>query len=178
MEKSTKIAILSLLACAGMLPLYGENLIPNGDFKKFDDRGRAAGWVCTHGGEVVEEGPEDSTVLRLFARRKWPDHYTGGTMTVIRNLKPGKYKLSGITKGPAYALYVVFQFQRNNPKGASSKTYFSREQLKKRADGWSDFSVEFSVPEFSPEASLILEPQHGQPDQYQEIGKLQLEPLQ
>ena len=105
MKKYSLLVCLSLFA--GTFALTGANLIPNGEFSKFDKlTGKASFWNCGLYQQVVEEGPGVTPVLRLCAYyRSRNKMWKSNTFVPVKQIAPGTYTFSFNAKGKASMFY-------------------------------------------------------------------------
>ena len=80
-----------IVTCFFILPTTCQNLVPNGDFKKYDETtGRPADWLFNRYNEVVEEGPDGSPALRMTSYYRSKDGaWKANAMTSIPKIAAG-----------------------------------------------------------------------------------------
>ncbi|MBO4632692.1 MAG: hypothetical protein J5858_12280 [Lentisphaeria bacterium] len=174
-----KLTILATcLAAILAVPAFAQNLIPNGDFKKFDpDKGKPENWKFSRWNEVVEEGPGTTPVLRISSyyqnkRGAWK----GNASVVIPEIAAGEYKFSLKTKGSANIIY----FFLIPPKNSGAKRIIKdcrKIKMKPLEDGWKSGEYTLSFTENATEVILALECFFTNQGEYEYLADLRLEPV-
>ena len=167
-----------LLAASLAMPVFAENLIPNGDFKKFDPlKGTPEVWKFNRWNEVVEEGPGVTPVLRMTSSyRSRNGIWKGNALVVIPKIPAGKYKFSLKTKGAAGMIYFFIVPPENS--GVEQITKDCRKiSMKPQADGWKYGEYSLAFPKDLTKAILVLEGFFSNQGEYEFLADLMLEPV-
>ena len=174
-----KRSVLAFLLVSGLaVTAFAENLIPNGDFKKFDPKkGHPEGWTFSRANEVVEEGPGATPVLRMTASyRSKAGAWKGNASVVIPQIPAGKYKFSMKTKGAAGMIYFFIIPPADS--GVKRVTRDSRKnQMKALADGWKYGEYELDFPKDAAKVRLVLEGFFSKQGEYEYLADLKIEPV-
>lgn len=170
--------ITIFLASALAVSAFAENLIPNGDFKKFDpQKGTPESWVSSRWNEVVEEGPGGTPVLRMASHyRSKNGHWKGSAMVVIPRISAGKYKFKLKIKGSANMFYFFLIPEKNS--GVKMTVRECRKvSMTPLADGWKYGEYTISFAGNLTGVKLTLEGFFSNPGEYEYLADVQLEPL-
>lgn len=156
MKKSVSMLSACLFLCAGSL-LGAENLIPNGDFNKFDKKsGKALSWNCGRHAQVVEEGPKATPVLRLCSYYKSGKFWKSNTSVTIPQIRKGTYKFSVKSKGTA-SMFYMFLVPGKGEKGQRFIRNFTKLKMKPLSDKWVQGEYVLTIPADMKNAQVILE---------------------
>ena len=174
-----KRSVLTFLMVSGLaVTASAENLIPNGDFKKFDPKsGRPEGWMVSRTNEVVEEGPGVTPVLRMTSYyRSQNGTWKGNAGVVIPKIPAGKYKFSMKTKGAAGMIYFFIIPPADS--GVKKVTRDSRKnKMKALDDGWKYGEYELDFPKDASKVALVLEGFFANHGEYEYLADLKIEPV-
>ena len=174
-----KRSVLAFLLVSGLAATaFAENLIPNGDFKKFDPKnGRPEGWTVSRTNEVVEEGPGATPVLRMTSYyRSKNGTWKGNARVVIPQIPAGKYKFSMKTKGAAGMIYFFIIPPADS--GVKKVTRDSRKnKMKALDDGWKYGEYELDFPKDASKVALVLEGFFANQGEYEYLADLKIEPV-
>ena len=177
-DKMKQSVIAVLLAAVLAAPVFAENLVPNGDFKKFDaQKGNPEGWVFSRWNEVVEEGPGVTPVLRMCSNyRSRNTHWKGNALVVIPKIPAGKYKFSLKVKGAASMIYFFLMPPKNS--GVKGVVKDCRKiTMKPLADGWKYGEYPVSFAKDVTKVSLSLECFFANYGEYEYVADVKLEPV-
>ena len=174
-----KFSIITILLAAAMaIPAFAQNLIPNGDFKKFDARkGNPENWIKNRWNEVVEEGPGATPVLRLCSYYKGrTGSWKSNAAVVIPEITAGNYKFSLKTKGSANTIYFFLV-----PPGDSGVKQITRNcrkiKMKPLEDGWKSGEYTISFSQDLSKVRLTLECFFANQGEYEYLAEIRLEPM-
>ena len=160
-----------------ILPAICQNLVPNGDFKKYDETtGRPADWLFNRYNEVVEEGPDGSLALRMTSYYRSKDGaWKANAMTDIPKISAGTWKFSLKANGRANRIYYFLIPEQK--MGKSVCRDFRKNAMKSLEHGWKTGEYRITFPKDQQNVKLVLECFFLNRDEYEELADIRLEPV-
>ena len=170
MRKYISTLVLFLLTS---FPLFSQNLVRNGDFKKYEPlTGRCADWVYIAHNEVVEEGPGVTPVLRVASYYRSSDgSWKGNAIIEIPEIPAGSYRFRLKTRGSANKIYFFLNSARRKFTICRD---CHKNRMKSMGNGWKSGEYKVTFSKNMQKVKLILDFFFLHPGEYEYIADVQL----